>query len=211
MSRGLIVAGTDTNVGKTVLSAALMLLFPSASYWKPIQAGVEELTDSAAVSQLTVSSERIIQEAYRLPFPLSPNQAAKFSGQSITLDHLKLPRISPIIVECAGGLMVPLNQENLQIEAIADWDLPVVLVCRSSLGTINHSLLSLFALQARSIPIAGFIQIGEPNVLNASDISKFGNVPLIGTLPFLPLLDAESLRVAASEHLDRSILSPYLD
>jgi dethiobiotin synthetase len=157
----LVVAGTDTDVGKTVVSA-LLVRGLKATYWKPVQCGdIAVGGDSARVAQLAgltpgEVASRILPEAYRLAAPASPNQAAAAEGLVVQEQRLHLPAVAgPLVVECAGGLLVPLRDDLLQITMISHWQLPVVLVARSGLGTLNHTLLSLEALERRGIPLVG--------------------------------------------------------
>lgn len=188
------IAGTDTDVGKTVASAWAMLQL-DAAYWKPIQAGLADETDEEAVKRLTgASSERFLPSAYRLPEPLSPHESAKRAGVTIERERLALPdHDGPLIVEGAGGLMVPLNEDTLIIDLIALLDLPVILVCRSTLGTINHTLLSLEALRRRNITVVGAVLNGPPSPHNREAIETYGNVPVIAELPQLDPLTGEAL------------------
>jgi dethiobiotin synthetase len=189
----LVVAGTDTDVGKTMVSAMLVRAL-QASYWKPVQCGDLAVGgDSARVAQLaglTVAEAagRILPEAYRLAAPASPNQAAAAEGLVVQEETLQLPAVAgPLVVECAGGLLVPLRDDLLQITMIARWQLPVVLVARSGLGTLNHTLLSLEALNRRGIPVLGLVLNGEPHGANRSSLERIGRVPVLLELP--PLAD----------------------
>lgn len=188
------IAGTDTDVGKTVASTWAMLQL-DATYWKPIQAGLEDETDEEAVKRLTgASADRFLPSAYRLPEPLSPHESAKRAGITIENDRLAVPdHTGPLIVEGAGGLMVPLNTDTLIIDLIAQLGLPVMLVCRSTLGTINHTLLSLEALRRRDITIAGAVLNGPPSPHNREAIESYGKIPIIAELPQLDPLTGEAL------------------
>src|ERR1700722_7092701 len=151
MSGAIVVTGTDTNVGKTVFSAGLMRLL-DAAYWKPVQSGLEGETDSQAVARLTELPDRIVAERYRLRTPASPHLAAELDGIRIEPDALALPFSQrTLIIEGAGGLLVPLNRETLFIDLFARWRLPTILCARTGLGTINHTLLSIEALRRRDI------------------------------------------------------------
>jgi dethiobiotin synthetase len=191
-----IVSATDTGVGKTVFSAALVAAL-DACYWKPIQAGLPE-TDSAIVQRLSgLPRDRILPEAYRLRRPAAPSIAA--AEERVEIDTLKLrpPTLDrPLVVEGAGGLAVPINSRALQIDVFAGWFMPVVLCARTSLGTINHSLLSLEALRRRAIPIHGIAFIGEENADTERTIAELGGVRRLGRLPWLNQLDAATLRAA---------------
>jgi len=164
----LIVAGTDTNVGKTVVSSLLVAKL-NAHYWKPVQCGdLDTGGDSATIKKLAgIKENRLIPEAYRLKLAASPNQAAEAEGITIENDKLKLPNHDgALVVELAGGLMVPLRNNWLQIDQIKVWNLPVVLVARSGLGTLNHTLLSLEAMEKRNIRVHTIILNGERHEAN---------------------------------------------
>ena len=164
----IIVAGTDTNVGKTIVSSLLVNKL-DAHYWKPVQCGdLDTGGDSATVKKLSgIKANRIIPEAYRLKKPASPNQAAAAEGITIDKENLKLPNHEgALVVELAGGLMVPLRDDWLQIDQVKEWNLPVVLVVRSGLGTLNHTLLSIEALENRNIKVATLILNGEKHKEN---------------------------------------------
>jgi len=173
----LIVAGTDTNVGKTIVSSLLVAKL-NAHYWKPIQCGeLDTGGDSATIKKLTgIEENRIIPEAYRLKMAASPNQAAEAEGITIENQKLKLPsHDGELVVELAGGLMVPLRDNWLQIDQIKIWNLPVVLVARSGLGTLNHTLLSLEAMEKRNIQVTTLILNGERHEKNYGTLRKIVN------------------------------------
>jgi len=173
----LIVAGTDTNVGKTIVSSLLVAKL-NAHYWKPIQCGeLDTGGDSATIKKLTgIEENRIIPEAYRLKMAASPNQAAEAEGITIENQKLKLPsHDGPLVVELAGGLMVPLRDNWLQIDQIKIWNLPVVLVARSGLGTLNHTLLSLEAMEKRNIQVRTITLNGERHEKNYGTLRELVN------------------------------------
>jgi dethiobiotin synthetase len=201
MSARLIVTGTDTGIGKTVFAAGLAGAL-NGIYWKPIQAGVEEETDSAAVLRLSgLSPERILPEAYRLRTPASPHFAAERDGIVIDPDALVLPAADrPLVVEGAGGLRVPLTRQLTYIDVMARWKVPVVLCARTCLGTINHSLLSIDALRTRNIAIAGIAFVGDENRESERIIADLGQVRHLGRLPHLDPLTGPSLRAAFARH-----------
>lgn len=194
MSNQYIIAGTDTNIGKTVLSAMFMSAFDELSYWKPIQSGLQEETDTEVVMRLSeCSHERIIPEAYRLTQPLSPHLSARLDGIRIDADALVVPDRAPLIIEMAGGLLVPINERTLQTDLIRQWGLPVILAARSSLGTINHTLLSLEALRSRGIDVAGVVVIGEANIENERAIREYGRIGILGRIHRLSSLNKSAL------------------
>jgi len=197
MTQGLIVTGTDTGVGKTVFAAALAGAL-GASYWKPIQCGLADGGDTARVRDLSgLPPERILPEAYRLAMAASPHRAAEAEGIEISPARLAPPNVSgPLVIEGAGGLMVPLTRATLQIDVFASWRLPVVLVARTALGTINHSLLSIEAMNGRNIPILGIAFVGDEMPDTERTICEMGNVRRLGRLPHLDPLDHTRLASA---------------
>ena len=199
-----IVTGTDTGVGKTVFSAALAGAL-GASYWKPVQAGLEGETDSETVRRLSgLGQDRILPEAYRLKLPASPHISAAREGVRIEASRLAIPaRPGPLVIEGAGGLMVPLSPDLLQIDVFASWGLPAILCARTSLGTINHTLLSLEAMARRSIKLHGIAFTGDGDEEVEAAILGFGKARRLGRLPPLDPLNADTLSHAfhANFHL----------
>jgi len=198
MSTRLIVSGTDTDVGKTVFCAALADAL-GANYWKPVQAGHEDGTDALRVMDLSgLAPERILPERYVLNTPASPHYAARLDGITID-DHALLPPPPgerALVIEGAGGLMVPVNDDTLFIDIFARWKLPLVLCARTALGTINHSLLSIEAVNRRDIPLLGIAFIGDEQAESERIICKLGGVRRLGRLPHLSPLTRDSLRDA---------------
>lgn len=197
-----VVTGTDTGIGKTVVAAMLTLALDGV-YWKPVQAGSLESTDAATVAAIAgLGPERFISERYLLTEPLSPHRAAELDGVQIDVDSLVLPGSVPggraLIVEGAGGLMVPLTRHTLYVDLFERWGAPVVLCARTTLGTINHSLLSIQALRTRGIPILGIAFVGDSAADGERTICEFSGVKRLGRLPLLPRLTPASL-VAAFE------------
>jgi len=190
----LVVCGTDTDVGKTVISAWLVQGL-RANYWKPVQSGLADGSDSDRVQQLLdLPAERVLDEAYRLTAPVSPHWAAEQDGVTIEAERLELPHCAgPLIVETAGGLLVPLRRDWLQIEQLQRWGLPVLLVGRSGLGTLNHCLLSLEALQRRQIPVLGLVLNGPPHADNPRTLEAMAGVPVVAQLPHMQPLCAAAL------------------
>lgn len=203
---GYFVTGTDTGVGKTVV-AAILTLGLEATYWKPVQSGIvrssqarprEAPTDTAAVARWTgLPRDRFWPEAYRLRWPASPHLSAAREGVRIQTSRFHLPPSPrPIIVEGAGGILVPLNGRQLMVDLMVRLGLPVILVARSSLGTINHTLLSLEALGARHLQVAGVVLNGPPDAANAAAIRHYGRTRVLAALPPLPGLTPAQLRAA---------------
>lgn len=194
MSRTIVVTGTDTDVGKTVFAAALAQAL-GATYWKPVQAGLDGGGDGATVAALGV--RRILPEAYRLETPCSPHRAAEIDGVEIDPARLALPQVDgPLVVEGAGGVLVPVTPHLLYADIFARWGQPVVLVARTGLGTINHSLLSIEALRGRGVPILGIAFTGDAVEDSEATIARLGGVKRLGRLPRVAPLDAPSLATA---------------
>ena len=199
-----VVTGTDTDVGKTVFAAALTGAL-GATYWKPVQAGPDDdgLSDSDRVRALAGSGARILPEAYRLDTPCSPHLAAEIDGVRIDPARLFPPETDgPLVIEGAGGVLVPLTRTILYVDLFARWDFPVVLVARTRLGTINHSLLSIEALRARGLAIHGIAFVGESNAESERIVCDLGHVRRLGRLPRLPQLTARTLADAFSANFD---------
>lgn len=178
-----IVAGIGTEIGKTLVSAILVEAL-EADYWKPIQSGDLHHTDSDKVRALISNPKTVFHpEAYRLEAPMSPHAAAELEGLEIQAEKIQLPRTdNALIVELAGGLMAPLNRRFLNIDLIQQLALPVVLVSKYYLGSINHTLLSLELLRQRRIPVAGIIFNGEENPSSKSVILEYSGVKLLGEI-----------------------------
>lgn len=200
-----IVAGTDTGVGKTVFSAMLALALDGC-YWKPTQSGTEDDTDTQRVQKMTgLPAERFYPERYVFTQPLSPHRAAELDHRTISPEAIGFPPNSdrPLVIELAGGLMVPLTRDWLQIELLEKWRLPVVLVARTMLGTINHTLLSCEALRSRAIPLLGVAFVGDANEDSEGTIVDFAGTRRLGRLPRLKTLDAVSLKLAFTKNFSR--------
>jgi dethiobiotin synthase len=206
--QGVFVTGTDTGIGKTVVSAAMLHRYRGVSpvrYWKPIQTGVETDSDTREVRRLgRTTPGELLSDGIRLRRPLSPHLAARLSGASIDVAELleiaaAQPPSNRWIVEGAGGVLVPINDVTLMIDLIGRLTLATLVVARATLGTINHTLLTIEALRARSIPVAGVVMVGKPNRDNREAIEAYGRVPVVGELPKLdPLTPSELSRWAAT-------------
>ncbi len=200
-----IITGTDTDIGKTMFSAALMLGLETAKhkphYWKPIQSGISDGVDTKTVQELTrLPQERFLAERYIFSEPLSPHRAAELDDEHIDIESLRDTNNIPecdgaLIIEGAGGLMVPLTRENLFINLFKEWNIPLVLCARSGLGTINHTLLSLEAIWSRGIPLKGIVFVGEENLDNIRTIAEFSQVKILGHMPFLDEPDDTALKL----------------
>ena len=204
---GLFVTGTDTGVGKTLVSAALLHRFrttPGLRYWKPVQTGIEADDDTAEVLRLSsLADDRALHDGVRLPRPLSPHLSASLAGASISVAGLietasRQDSSVRWIMEGAGGVLVPLNERELMIDFMTVLGLPVVVAARSGLGTINHTLLTLEALRARALPVAGVVLVGPTNVDNRVAIETHGRTAVIGELNWLDPLTPAALQGAAA-------------
>lgn len=196
--RQIVVTGTDTGIGKTVFCAGLANLL-GANYWKPIQAGLEVESDAELVARLGgLPPDRIVPELYRLRTPASPRHSAEIDEIRINTESLNVPNTGerPLVIEGAGGLMVPLSGGTLYIDIFERWRLPVVLCASTALGTINHCLLSIEALRKRQIDILGIALVGERNSEAVSAICEIGRVRWLGRLPWIDPLSADALQAA---------------
>lgn len=203
MSPRFVISGTDTGIGKTVFAAALTHAL-QAHYWKPVQSGLEEETDSETVARLAgVPHTRILPEAYRLKTPASPHLSARLDNVTIDPALLQPPRLDgPLVIEGAGGLLVPLTGRVLFADVFARWQIPLILCARTALGTINHTLLSLEALRQRAIPVQGVVFIGDEDRENQRIITNIGAVRPLGRLPRLVDLTSEALHRAFVQHFN---------
>jgi len=211
MTRRYFITGTDTGVGKTVLSALLCAAL-DASYWKPIQTGTEVDSDSRTVELLAgMAAERVLPEAYQFAPAVSPHVAARRAGVRIDLAKIKLPAAvgdAPLIVEGAGGVLVPINERELMVDMMRQLGLPVLLAARSSLGTINHTTLSLAALRNAGVDVAGVVMIGAPNAENRAAIEEFGKVRVVGEIPWLAELNRTLLLEIFAARFDQTLFMP---
>ena len=199
MTRTIVVTGTDTGIGKTVFAAGLASALGGA-YWKPIQSGLDgAFSDSEVARRLGV--RQVLPETYRLTEPLSPHRAAELDGIEIDPARLVPPQTDrTLVIEGAGGLLVPVTRSLLFADLFADWRAPAVLVARTALGTINHSLLSVEAMRARAIPILGIAFVGAANDDNEATICALAGVRRLGRLPWLDPLDAAMLASAFASY-----------
>jgi dethiobiotin synthase len=212
MLKGVFVTGTDTNVGKTVAAACILARFealPGLRYWKPVQTGIDTDDDTAEVRRLSgCSEERIFAEGIRLRHAVSPHLAARLNGTTLDPGALAArartePETVRWVVEGAGGVLVPLTDRHLMIDFIEMLALPTVVVARTALGTINHTLLTLGALRARSFRVCGVVMAGDRNAENRLAIERYGDVPVIAEIPCFEPLAADGLRRWAASEFDR--------
>jgi dethiobiotin synthase len=209
VARGLFVTGTDTGVGKTVVSAALLLRYRSRfpmCYWKPIQTGIEQDDDTADVRRLAACGPlEVRDDGVRLRRPVSPHLAARLADVRIDLDAigaLGSNGLARWLVEGAGGVLVPITEAHLMIDLMTRLALPVVVVARSTLGTINHTLLTLEALKSRGLLVAGVVMVGAPDSENRQAIESYGRTRVLGELPPLSPLTTGTLEAWAMTGLD---------
>ena len=193
-SKRIIICGTDTDVGKTIVSSFFVQGLKGI-YWKPIQSGIEESTDTTTVCKLLdLEPSRYLPERYKFKAPVSPHWAAEKESSFIEPNNLNLPNLDKlIIIETAGGLMVPLNRNWLQIDQLKVWGAPIILVARTGLGTLNHTLLSLEALKNRNINVLGIVLNGPPHNGNPKTLEQFGNTKILARLPIFGKISAKVL------------------
>jgi dethiobiotin synthetase len=199
----LFVTGTDTAVGKTLLSALLVAAL-NRKYWKPVQTGACEETDRAAVMKWAgVGEDRTYRETYIFDLPVSPHLAAMQKGSVIDLSRIHRPA-SPdaLIIEGAGGVFVPVNDQAFMLDLIRQLGAPVVIAARTTLGTINHTLLTLTAVRSAKLEIRGVVMIGKEHRDNSRAVERYGNVPVIGSIPWLDAIDRHTLVTVFEQHFD---------
>ncbi len=193
-SKRIIICGTDTDVGKTIVSSFFVQGLKGI-YWKPVQSGTEEGTDTETVCNLlNLEPNRHLSERYKFKAPVSPHWAAERESRFIEPSNLHLPELDElIIIETAGGLMVPLNRNWLQIDQLKVWGAPIILVARTGLGTLNHTLLSLEALKNRNLDVLGIVLNGPPHNDNPKTLEQFGDTKILANLPIFNELNAKVL------------------
>ena len=195
MKESLFVTGTDTNVGKTLLSALLVAAL-EAIYWKPIQTGATEQTDRQTVIKLAeITEAQTIPESYCFDPPVSPHLAAESSGVKIDLARIRVPvKVDkPVIAEGAGGILVPINDSELMLDLARHLGFPVLIAARAALGTINHTLLTVRALRCAKMGIKGVVMIGNRKKDNERSVEHFGAVPVVGWIPWLDRIGRQTL------------------
>lgn len=188
VNQGLFITGTDTDVGKTIVSAWLCAHF-NLPYWKPIQTGLERDTDTISA----LSSVKTYPEAYHFTLPASPHLSARKENTEISLGNIIRPTDEPLLIEGAGGVAVPINYNQTMLHVMARLDLPVIIVGRSSLGTINHTCLTIQALRQQGIHVLGVILSGDKAPHNEEAIEHYGQVPVLANLPVLSTLNRQAL------------------
>ena len=199
LPKRMFIAGTDTDVGKTLV-AAMLVAGLDGYYWKPVQSGMEEGTDTGWIREKTgLPADRFFPEAYRFKAVLSPHTAAAREDVIIDLSAIHMPELDtgfPLVMEGAGGLMVPLSEKSLMIDLILKLGAPVILVARSTLGTINHTLLSLEKLKAVGVQIAGVVMNGPKNEANREAIEHYGKVRVLAEVEPMRKINADTLKDA---------------
>jgi len=194
-----IVTGIGTDIGKTVVSAILVEAL-QATYWKPVQAGELENSDSIKIKKWCSESVQVLPEAFRLTEPVSPHLAAQIDKLNITIDQLAIPEINGnLIIEGAGGILVPLNNEGLLfVDLIKYWELPVILVSRHYLGSINHTLLTAEILKNNNIKVEGIVFVGNENKATEEIILKKTGLPLIARIPLVKEINKKFIQKEAN-------------
>lgn len=203
--RTFFVTGTDTGIGKTIVTAMLTKGL-NASYWKPVQSGLQEETDTDAVKRLTgLPENHFKKETYRLNEPLSPHASAAIDDVEIEMEQLVMPEYhtNHLIVEGAGGVLVPLNDENMIIDLIAQLEIPALVVSRSELGTLNHTFLTLEALRQRDIPVLGVIMNGPKNESNRKAIENYGQTSVLAEIEPMTEVNLTTLERAFLNHFSK--------
>lgn len=200
MNKQFIITGIGTDIGKTVVSAILTQTL-KASYWKPIQAGELENSDSIKVKQWCDDSVSILPEFIQLKNPLSPHIASEMEGIQLSLNDFSIPEVNGnLIIESAGGLMVPINNEGLLfIDLIQKWNLPVILVSKHYLGSINHTLLSAEILKSKNIKVEGIIFVGDENKATESIILKSTGLTCIARIPLAKEVNSSFIQSEAKK------------
>ena len=193
------ISGIGTGVGKTVMSALLCEAL-QADYWKPVQAGDLENSDTLTAQGLISNSKtHFHKEAYQLPFALSPHASAENAGMEIDISQIHVPQTNnTLVIEGAGGLMVPLNYETLYIDLLPLWNVEVILVSRHYLGSINHTLLSVAILKQRNIKVKGIVFNGDENRQSESVILKLSGLEMLGRIPETSSIDKVFIQSHAS-------------
>lgn len=192
--KSLFITGIGTDVGKTIVSAILVEKL-KADYWKPIQSGDLNNSDTKKVKALVSNGiSAFHQESYQLNQPFSPHKSAAIDGIEINLKSITIPYTSnKLIIEGAGGLMVPLNDKHYIVDLITFLKAEVILVVKNYLGSINHTLLSLELLKSRNIPVKGIIFNGESDSYSEQAILNHSQLSIIGHIPFVSEINQEKI------------------
>ncbi|SDN71018.1 dethiobiotin synthetase [Desulfonauticus submarinus] len=195
----VFITGTDTGVGKTFISSLLVKKF-NAYYFKPIQTGSREELDSKTVQYLTgLEDKYFLSATYLFKEPVSPHLAAKIENREIDIKDIYCPNETPLIVEGAGGVFVPLNKKFFMLDLMKHLDLPILVVARSTLGTINHTLLTIKALKRKNLDVLGVILNGPLNQENKIAIEYYGKVKVLAEIPWLEVITPSVLDSLVNE------------
>jgi dethiobiotin synthetase len=195
-----IIAGIGTEIGKTFISSILTEAL-QADYWKPIQSGALDFTDTDTVRSLVFNSRTVFHpEAYRLSQPMSPHAAAAIDGVEIELSKFELPNTNNhLIVELAGGVMVPLNDQETNLDLIKKMNIPVILISKNYLGSINHTLLSAEILRINNIEVKGLVFNGEQNKSSEDFILNYTKLACLGRIGFVENIDKDVVKKYAEQ------------
>jgi dethiobiotin synthetase len=201
-----VLSGTGTDIGKT-LAAAVLMLGLNASYWKPVQCGEER--DIDVLKEVTgLPAEHFLPEAHFFKAALSPHRAAELENKEVELEKLQPPSCDrTLLIEGAGGLLVPLTRKILFADLFAQWKIPMILCARTELGTINHTLLSIEAAQTRKIPLHGLVFLGPDNEDTMRTIQAFSGTRILGHIPLLPKINATTLSAAFTQGFDKAMFA----
>jgi dethiobiotin synthetase len=201
----VFVTGIGTDIGKTIVSSILVEAF-QADYWKPVQAGNLENSDSVLVNSLIKNQRtKIHKESYQLETPASPHEAAAIDNTEIQIQNLILPETqNTLIIEGAGGLMVPLNNQTLFIDFIEKTYIPVILISCNYLGSINHTLMTATVLQSRNIPVMGIVFNGHPNLASEEAILRFSGLQRLASIPHLEIINKDTISLLSAT-LDKKL------
>jgi dethiobiotin synthetase len=188
------ITGIGTNVGKTIVSAILTEAL-KADYWKPVQSGVADGTDKDLVSSLITNTTSVCHnESYSFQEPASPHLAASLENQKIKLEQMHLPDTqNDLIIEGAGGILVPLNDSNYVIDLAQEFEADVILVCRNYLGCINHSLLSIDYLVKNNFPVKGLVLVGNFDKAVKLAITNYSELPVLAEIPEMSEISKETI------------------
>lgn len=198
--KGYFITGTDTGVGKTIVSSVLMSLVEGI-YWKPIQSGLAVDPLESDIVKMLSGKSAVHATQYLLQASLSPDQAANLENIKIDIENLSRPDPShTVIMEGAGGVLVPLNSRHRIIDLIERMAIPAIIVARGTLGTINHTLLTIDALKQRHIPIKGIVYNGEINIENVKAIEYWSGIKTLFHLPHIPQLQHTTLKQWVDEN-----------
>jgi dethiobiotin synthetase len=211
----IFISGIGTGIGKTLVSAVIAEAL-QADYWKPVQAGRDPDTDSLRVKDLVSNTvSRFYPESYIFSLPASPHLSARKENKNIVLDRIvrdyqEMDHKRPLVVEGAGGLMVPLNEKEFVIDLIGALDARLVLVSRNYLGSINHSLMTAQICRARGLDVAGWV-FNDHYMDYANEIAAWSGLPKLFELPRLESISKEQIAKAGVQWREvciSTLLSP---